>query len=269
MFEPLPSDRDPTRAALHSYANAATSLNRVHGIAHPKWWHISLKPRPGGLVADPIPLPAGGALEVRLDLVRHAVVLETNTGPLAEFPMGDGASGTEMGDRVIAGAAEVGLEGPYDRSKFESDEPHQYDPGVAGALLSNMLDANTVFERRRTSVDGPIGPVQLWPHGFDLAFEWFGTRTEPYEEDGETSQLPSQLNLGFYPRDRAYFYSNPWPFEEALLATELPHGAAWNTEGWQGSILYHDQIAGDPTAAVKLEDFAKAVFDAAAPTLTV
>ncbi|MEE8330234.1 MAG: DUF5996 family protein [Acidimicrobiia bacterium] len=269
IFEELSPDREPTRAALHSYAHAATTLNRVHGIAHPKWWHVSLKPRPSGLVADPIPLPAGGALEVRLDLVRHAVAIESNTGPVAEFPMGDGATGSEMGDRILAVAAELGLEGSYDRSKFESDEATEYDPADASALMATFLDASAVFERRRVSVEGSVGPIQLWPHGFDLAYEWFGTRTEPYEEDGKTTQLPSQINLGFYPQGRSYFYSNPWPFEESLLAVELPHGGEWNTEGWQGSILYHDQLAGDPAAATKLEEFAKAVFDAAAPTLTV
>ena len=82
------------------------------------------------------------------------------------------------------------------------------------------------------------------------------------------TEYPSQLNLGFYPEGRAYFYSNPWPFEaEKLLERPLPHGAEWHTEGWEGSILYYDQLAGDPDATTKLAEFARAVFEAAAPTL--
>jgi hypothetical protein len=267
-FERLAADREPTLAALHSYANAAISLSRVHGVAHPKHWHVSLKLRPGSLHTDPIPLPEGGALEVRLDLHRHAVVLETDTDPLTEMSMRDGATGTQMGEAIIAAAAELGLVGDYDRSRFESDAAAIFDPAQAAAVMRSLVDAHTVFDRHRAGLDGAVSPIQVWPHGFDLSFEWFGTRQVAHEEGGETTEIPSQLNLGFYPRGRAYFYSNPWPFDESLLSTELPHGAEWHTEGWKGSILYHDQIAGNPGAAAVLADFARAVYDAAAPTLT-
>jgi hypothetical protein len=49
---------------------------------------------------------------------------------------------------------------------------------------------------------------------------------------------------------------------------DLPHGAEWHTDGWEGTILYYDQLAGDPDASTKLAEFAKAVFDIASPTLT-
>ena len=93
----------------------------------------------------------------------------------------------------------------------------------------------------------------IWPHGFDLSFEWFGTRVERFEENGEVQEYPSQLNLGFYPTGDAYFYSNPWPFDESLPANELPHGAVWNTDGWQGTKLDYADLVGDPDAAAKVE----------------
>lgn len=263
FFAELP-DLEPTRATLHNYANGATALNRAHGIAHSMWWHVSLKPHPGGLVADAIPLPGGGALGIRMDMGRHSIVMETHNGLHAEFEMGAGATGSEMGDQILAAGAELGLEGDYDRSKFESDEATSYDPAHASAFHATLVNANTVFEKHRVGLDGSVGPIQVWPHGFDISFEWFGTRTEVHEGD----ELPSQLNLGLYPKDRAYFYSNPWPFEESLLGAELPHGAEWHTDGWQGSILYYDQIAGDPDADAKVAAYAAAVFSAVAPTLT-
>ena len=114
-----------------------------------------------------------------------------------------------------------------------------------------------------------MGPVQLWPHGFDLAFEWFGTRTETYEENGQITEYPSQINLGFYPAgDRPYFYSNPWPFEGDVLTGEpLPHGAEWHTDGWQGSVLHYDLLTGIPDANTKLLEYAKRVHELASPTL--
>jgi hypothetical protein len=104
----------------------------------------------------------------------------------------------------------------------------------------------------------------VWPYGFDLAFEWFGARSETY--DGE--ELPAQLNLGFYPAGDPYFYSNPWPFDESLPGIPLPHGAAWHTEGFQGTMLPYHAVQSKADAADRLAEYARAVFDAAAPTLS-
>ena len=51
-FPPLPIDGEPTRATLHAYAHAVATLPRAHAIAHPLWWHSSLKVRPDGLVTE-------------------------------------------------------------------------------------------------------------------------------------------------------------------------------------------------------------------------
>ena len=157
----------------------------------------------------------------------------------------------------------------YNREKFESDEPRDYQPRAAATFFQALANIGHVFSHHLQSLDGPVSQVQLWPHNFDLACEWFGTRVETYEEEGQATEYPSQLNLGFYPAGRPYFYSNPWPFDgDDLMQHDLPHGAEWHTEGWEGSILYYDQLAGDPDAAIKLAEYARAVFDVAAPTLT-
>ncbi len=266
----LPANWEPTRATLHAYAHGVGAIPRAHARAHPKWWHVSLNVQPGGLVTDTMSLPAGGTFNVRLDLKSHSVVVESSGDDSVSLSMTEGATGTEMADQIIAAVAGLGLEGEYNREKFENDEPREYDPAVAETFLQAAINVAGVFEDHRASIGGDVGPVQLWPHGFDLATEWFGTRVETYEEDGEVTEYPSQLNLGFYPgSERPYFYSNPWPFEgEKLTGESLPHGAQWHTEGWEGSILYYDQLQGDPEAAAKLTAYAKAVFDLAAPTLT-
>ena len=269
FLPPLPDTWEATRATLHAYSHAATAVNRVHGTAHPKWWHVSLKVEPDGLATDPVPLPDGGTAGVRLDLLAGAVVFETSDGERTELDMTAGTTGTEMADAIIARYADRGLTGDYDRSKFRNDDPRSYDAAAAAAFWRAETNVAAVFERHRSSLGGEVGIVQLWPHNFDTSVEWFGTRVETYTEDGETTEYPSQLNLGFYPGgDRPYFYSNPWPFEESLVDSELPHGAAWHTEGWQGTILHYDQLAGDPDAERKLADYAAAVFRLASPTLT-
>ncbi len=134
-FTPLHDQWEPTRATLHAYAQGVGAISRAHGLAHPKWWHLSLKVRPTGLATDSLGLPDGGVISLRMDLRRHATVLETSRGDRIDSDMTVGATGTEFG--------------------------------------------------------GSTGPVQLWPHGFDVAVEWFGTRTEKLEEHGEIVEQQS------------------------------------------------------------------------------
>lgn len=269
FLPPLPENFEPTRATLHAYAHAIGAIPRAHAEPHDKWWHVSLKVTPHGLETDKMSLPDGGSFNLRLDLATHEVVVAVPAGPDTRISMTEGLTGTEMGDRVIQAVADLGLAGDYDREKFESDESREYVPEAAATYFQAVANVSHVFSHHLRSLEGTVSQVQLWPHNFDLACEWFGTRVEAYEEEGETKEYPSQLNLGFYPAGRAYFYSNPWPFDgDDLMQHELPHGAAWHTEGWEGSILYYSHLAGDPDAATKLAEFAKAVFEVAAPTLT-
>jgi len=271
FFPPL-DDFAETRKTLNNYAQAAGIIPRAHGIAHPKWWHISLKVRPEGLVTDNVPLPRGGVLALRLDLHQHAIVLATNSGERRSFSMRDGATGTEMGEQIIAAVADLGLNGDYQRNKFESDEARSYDPAAAERYFRAVVNADRAFKKHKATLSGEMGPVQVWPHGFDLAFEWFGDRVETYEEEGAVQEYPSQLNLGFYPGGEGvepYFFSNPWPFEEnELLDRPLPAGARWFTESWQGTILPYGELAGEPRAEERLLDYARTVFEIASPTLS-
>jgi hypothetical protein len=267
LLPPLPEDFEPTRATLHAYAKAVGVIPRCHATAHDHWWHISLKPRPTGLVTEPMLTPDGVTFQLRMDLNAHEVALETSTGRTERFPMGAGATGTQMGDALIAAVSGLGLAGDYATDKFATDERREYDPTAASRFFRILSTVAGLFAQHRATLSG-AGPVQVWPHGFDIAFEWFGSRIEEYEEGGETKRLPSQLNLGFYPGGRAYFYSNPWPFDDALTATPLPSDAEWRTGDWNGSILYYDQVAGRDDAADLVLAYARAVYEAASPTLT-
>ncbi len=267
-FPPL-DGLEPTRKTLHAYAQAMGVVPRTHAVAHPKWWHVSLKVRPNGLATDPMALPGGGLFHLRMDLRQHQAFLETSWGDAHAFDLRAGATGTEFGDQLLGSLAALGLEGEYAREKFESDDTRDYDPSMAENFFTAAANANYLFHKHQAGLEGRVGQVQLWPHGFDLATEWFGTRTVEYEEHGELQTFPSQLNLGFYPGEPApYFYSNPWPFEEDKLVDHpLPSGARWFTESWQGSILPYDLLVGDPDAGEKLLAYAQAVHETSKPTL--
>lgn len=267
-FPPL-TGWEPTRKTLHLYSNVVGVIPRAHAEPHSKWWHISLKVLPDGLVTDHMHLPQGGMFRLKMDLRHHRIVLSTSIGPEVQFDMAAGLTATEMGDRVLAALTDLGLSGDYARQKFENDESRVYDPAAVENFLAALVKADGILKRHRETLVGEVGPVQLWPHGFDLAFEWFGTRVERYEEHGELQELPAQINFGFYPGEPAYFYANPWPFEAAKLVDHpLPEGARWHDEGWQGTMLPYAEVAGDPQAETRLLAYFGEVYKLAAPTLT-
>ena len=263
LLPELSDEFEPTRASLHAYARAIAVLPRTHGITHPKWWHVALKPRPDGLATEPVPLSDGGSLEGKLDVQRHEATLRASDGWERRWDLRSGMTASELGDAVISAAAERGLVGEYERSRYEDEAVRSYDPAAATAHFAAFTTVSGLFARHRARLGDRVGPVQVWPHGFDMAFEWFGTRQ--IDQGGEAS--PAQLNLGFYPGFPAYFYSNPWPFDEVLVGASLPHGAVWHTKGWQGTMLLYDTVrTGD--AATIVAEYARDVFDLAAPSLS-
>jgi hypothetical protein len=258
---------EPTRATLHAYALVVGAVPRAHAEPLPHWWHLGMLLYPGGLVTAAVPLPGGTALRLRLDLVGHEVVAAVGDEVVERFDMRRGVSATELADELFAVTASLGLADEYDRPKFANDDPRPYDEEAAGAYLAAFSAAEAVLARHRSWLNGRdagtgLAAIHVWPHHFDMSFEWYGDRAVVI--DGES--YPSQLNLGFDPAREPYFYSNPWPLEPSLVGSPLPHGAVWHTDGWQGTMLSYEMVRrGNPV--VMVTDFARAVFELAEPTL--
>ncbi len=270
LFPPL-TNFEPTRETLHWYAKAVGVLPRVHAEAHPKWWHVSLKVRPDGLYTEPMGLPDGGTLRVKMDLDQHKVVFLVDDEETTEFSMTAGLTASAFGDQLLAAAAELGLSGSYERHRFENEDARHYNAETVPAFWQALVNSHRIFDEFRGSLSGEVSPLQFWTHGFDLSFEWFGSRVVVSETDGQRSEFPSQINLGFYPgnpADAPYFYSNPWPFEaDQLLDQPLPKGARWYIEGWQGTIFPYEELVGDGHAEERLREYARVVHELASPTL--
>ena len=262
---------EPTRRTLHAVSKVIGVVPRRYAPPHPQWWHISLRVVPSGLIASPISLPDGCSVTLLLDLVDHLVAIEVNGRRQQSFALADGLSANGFAALLFPVLADLGLPQDYPTEKYADDQPGAYDPTQAKRFFTTLRAVDEIFKEHRQTLTGDCGPVQLWPHGFDLAFEWFGTRTVEYEEEGETQQYTSQLNLGFFPGGpdgEAYFYSNPFPFEaEALLSQALPDGATWHTDGWQGAYLPYATLVDSTDAPARLREFAVCVYELARPTL--
>lgn len=264
---------DPTRETLHLYSKAVGVIPRAIAPIRPNWWHISLKVEPDGLVTDQMPLPNGSWFRLRMDLVEHVVQLEADDSRTAVASLKANLTGAEFGNQIVRHLNDMGITGEFETHRFQSSAARYYETEHAERFFSVISRIDAILKKHRNGLTGSVGPVQLWPHGFDLAFEWFGTRRETLLEDGELREFSSQLNLGFSPgssNGEPYFYSNPWPFEaNTLLKKELPTGSRWHTEDWQGTIFPYSELVRDGNAESRLLDYAKQVFDICSPTLLI
>lgn len=273
MSESLPdlTGWEPTRDTLHLYSKALGAVRRTLAEPHPLWWHISLRVTPEGLTTGELPAPGGeGSLSLLLDLRQHRLDLTGPGGGRRTLALDEGLTAADFGRRVLELLGEVGAAVEVDPASFTDDTPRAYDRRRAEAYLQALNWVEARFADARREMAGETGPIQLWPHHFDLAFEWLGERKVPDEdEEGRETEARSQIGYGFSPGDEShpapYFYANPWPFETEFTIAPLPPGAEWHSEGWEGGLL--------PYAAVRrggkslLARFLQAVYDAAAPVL--
>ncbi len=256
----LPPSWEPTRATLHRLSRVISAIPRLHAPADPHWGHIALSIRPDGLTTAPIPLPGGGDLRLVLDIVDGEVRLLTGDEVVQRITIAPTHSLSSVATQVFDSAAGVGLAGPYDAIHTSGDAQVAIDPDHARAFWDLLVEVEALLRHRRDDLPGSPGPVRFWSHGFDLAFEWFGSKRD-------ASGAPAQLNFGWYPAGEAYFYSNPWPFDDRLICSPLPSGAEWHTEDWKGTMLSQAAVAGRPDATERVLAYAAAVFDLARPTL--
>ena len=126
-----------------------------------------------------------------------------------------------------------------------------------------MLAARDTFAGYAATIEGEVGPINFWPHHFDMAFEWFSDAVEVYDEEDGPKEYNKQVGFGFSPGDEGdaqpYFYANPWPFDESFRSIELPSGASWHGEGWSGGFLPYSAVVDG--GAELLTAFMHAVFE--------
>jgi hypothetical protein len=259
-----------TRDRLHHSLQVLAAIPRKYAPPQARWGHIGFKVRQGGFWLDPVPLPDGARLELGLHIEDQAIVMSAGSGPALTW---DPARVTPkaLATGLFAEAGRLGFKN-LDPEKFSGDTDSGFDPEKAVIFYELMVEIDRIFNRHRDRLDGPVTKVQLWPHNFDLAFEWYGGRMVETDGEGSKDKSPAQLNLGWAPGDESmpepYFYSNPWPFDESLKDKPLPTGASWFDAGWQGSFLPYEPLVDDPAAEERVLEYARAVFGQAYPTLT-
>ena len=228
-----------TRDAIHGYARVLGKIRQALAPPRKHWFHITLHAGTTGLRTPPM-MHDGVAYELCLDLVGHRLTAASSEGVAAEQAV-EGQSVARFRDQALGLLGELGCDVEIDRSLFEDDEPLAYDASDAHRFWQALTRINGVLVRFRSGLREETGPVQLWPHHFDLAMLWFSGRLVPGVDPADEESADEQMNFGFSTGDESvdepYFYITAYPAPSGLADTPLPDGASWHSDGFVGALL--------------------------------
>ena len=234
-----------TRGAVHAYSRVLGKIRQALAPPRKHWFHITLHVGVTGLRTLPM-VKDGVAYELCLDLVNHRLTAASSAGPGAERAL-EGQSVAQFRAAALAMLAELGCEAELDPTLFTDDEPLAYEAADARRFWQALTRINGVFSRFRGSLREETGPVQLWPHHFDLAMLWFSGRLVPGVDPGDEESADEQMNFGFSTGDEGvpepYFYITAYPTPDGFTGTPLPRGATWHSEGFVGAVLPYAALA--------------------------
>lgn len=232
-----------TRDTLQSYSKILGAIRCQHMPRQRHWAHCSLRVTGRGLTTTPFPLD-GTVMELRIDLVAHALELLTAAGATTRWPL-TGQSAAALYGQIVAMVEGLGhtlemeeLEAAVSEGVWDATAVQRY-----WTALSNL---HIIFQRFKGEQRKETSPVQLWPHHFDLAMLLFSGRRVPGEDPNDEDSSDEQMNFGFSTGDggipEPYFYIKAWKSPDGLTSLSLPEGAAWHSEGWTGAVLRYDTL---------------------------
>jgi len=261
-FPPLLlSEWQTTRDTITVYAQVIGKIRRALTPHQKHWWHVSLRVASSGLTTTPI--PAGDkTFELLLDFTHHRLLLTTSHGERRDFPL-TGQSAKAFKDETLAALAELGFEPQIDEDLFNNDSAGTYDKVAVFIYWQALAQIDAILKEFSYGFRGESSPVQLWPHHFDLAVNWFSGRLVPDQDPGDPEWSDEQMNFGFSSGDggipNPYFYITAYPVPEGLTNTELPKDAYWQTEGWTGAVLPYEVLVNDSNGKARLLSFLRTV----------
>jgi hypothetical protein len=250
----------PTRDRLHRWARLAGSVRRQRSPYRKHWWHIGLLPAARGLTTGPFGIP-GGAAEISLDLVAGELALQADDGretrlALALDPATDGFAG------LRAGLVELGAE--VEMMGFGEPTPGAYDAAAARCYLRVLSAVGCALRAVQAELPGEASPIQLWPHGFDVAMTWLSGRLIPGQERVEDpEQRDETVTVGFSTGDAndpypyLYAIAHPWP---AAAKERVPEVGRWHASGWNGIVMPWAEVVASGDAITQVTSFARSAW---------
>ncbi|MEM9192064.1 MAG: DUF5996 family protein, partial [Myxococcota bacterium] len=182
----LPVDAwEPTYRTIHRWMQIVGKLSIDLCPPMNHWWHSSLRFHPRGLRTIPL-LYDGGALEVTVDFVDHAMTLETldartrlALGPESVASFYERFTGEIRRLGVPAQIWPIPVEIPDPVPFLEDQENASYDREAIEKMWTILLHTYRVLAKFRGSFQGKSSPVHFFWGAFDVAVTRFSGRPNP------------------------------------------------------------------------------------------
>jgi hypothetical protein len=225
------------------------------------WWHITLQVNARGLTTTSI--PAGDCfVEIVLNPIRQQVEIDTSRGQHATIDLA-GLSQRALVQSLRGELKGLEVELPDLPPAHWSDDVRGYDRDAAADYWQALTQIDGVFRRFKGNLREESGPVQIFPHHFDLSLNWFSGRLVPGVDPDDEESADEQMNFGFVTGDasidEAYIYATAYPEPHGFIDVELPETAYWHTDGFTGAIMPYRALVGDGQASARLLEFLRNV----------
>ena len=198
MFPPLVlADWQETRDALHGYARVLGNIRRHMAPPSKHWWHITLSVSARGLTTTTIPA-RGMSFDLTLNPMLGQVEISTSEGGESSISF-HGQSQRSLHDAIAASLLDLGVQRsmPADLADTEYD----YVSDAAARYWRVLSQVDSIYKEFKGSLREETGPVQIFPHHFDLSLNWFSGRLIPGADPEDAATADEQMNFGFLTGD--------------------------------------------------------------------
>jgi hypothetical protein len=273
-----------TCSALHLY----TQIVGKYRLARTPWinhsWHATFYINARGFTTSLIPDGPGG-MEIRFDLLDHAVTGFATDGRSAQFSLGP-MSVAEFHRRFVDMVASLGGTPKFHGRPNEVPNPVRFADDHADRLYAAeavtrffkaLVAIDQVLKRFRTAYLGKVSPVHFFWGSFDLAVTRFSGRPAPLHPGGIPG-MPDAVtrdayshevsSAGFWPGgggvDFPAFFSYAYPAPDGFANAHATPEAAYFDKKLGEFVLPYDAVrrSSDPEAA--LMSFLESTYRAAA-----
>jgi hypothetical protein len=237
----------PTRDTLQQRVRVIGEAAKQLAAPLSHWWHAALVPGDGELTTRPFH-GADGAFDVTVDLREHQVHVQGGGFVPLDLPTDHFVAA------FVAALSAAGADVDLDPAGFAS--PDVYDREAVSRFAGAIAHLVPILSSATVSLGGETGPVNLWPHHFDLAVSWLSGRLVPGVDPTDEENAAEQVTLGFSTGDEAiddpYCFATAYPLPGGLVGSILPSPAEWLSEAFTGGVLrYGAALAtGEPSGAI-------------------
>ena len=239
-----------TRDTLHKYCKMVGLIRERLSNPLPRWQHLSLMITERGITSTPIIKNNGRGdqqFEVIIDLLKSQLVIESNFRETKYISL-TGQSLSALCDETCSMLQDIGINPPIEKPNFLDGKRGHFNQDNLSKYWKAITKINRVLQRLKSGLGGDTSPVQLWPHHFDLAVNWYAGKTFNANKIDLANEDEEQIGFGFSTGDASiaepYFYVTVYPPDQFQPNETLPKNFYWNTLGFTGAVLNYKDLIG-------------------------